>query len=166
MTEVSVIVAIQYVAGTPKIVTYDPVVMEFHYERNILSRVFDMNSNGKGKMIDIAVAAARSFQDAGVFAVEMFCSGNFEDPTVLVNEIAPRVHNSGHHTIESHDISQFEMLARILLGVPIRKPFQKCSSFEMVNILGTFDGPYNIHVQTGVTPTHVFLHDYGKNESR
>ncbi len=59
---------------------------------------------------------------------------------VIVNEIAPRVHNSGHHTIEAYSSSQFEQHIRAIAGLPLAKPKAKGQASVMINILGQRDG--------------------------
>ena len=124
--EVSVIVAVD----DHSVVYYDPVVMKFHSERNILDYVTSstggLSREDHDKLIKVATDTARLF-GKGLFAVEMFY--NHYRKYVMVNEVAPRVHNSGHHTIESHDISQFEMCARILLNVRLLKTNKNLSNF-------------------------------------
>ncbi len=66
----------------------------------------------------IALTVVKNFKSPGIFAVEMFID---IDDNVWVNETAPRVHNSGHHTIEGNYCSQFDMLWRIMLGLSIGK---------------------------------------------
>lgn len=181
-TEISVIVAIDAAAN---VVHYEPVVMSFHSERNILDRVQSstgsLHDRARNLLVDVAVQTAKLF-GVGLFAVEMFYLHNYN--RVLVNEVAPRycfgehlwrlclnsvlrVHNSGHHTIESCDISQFEMASRIVLGLPITQPKQLFPFFEMSNLLGIFDdSPYIIALHTGIAPHNVFVHDYGKGVSK
>ena len=81
----------------------------------------------------IAIRAAKALNSPGLFAIEMFVD---KSDQVLINEIAPRVHNSGHHTIEAHYCSQFEMLWRILLHYPLGNPAAIMSS-AMVNLIGS-----------------------------
>ena len=66
----------------------------------------------------IALAVVKNLKSPGIFAVELFID---IDDNVLVNETAPRVHNSGHHTIEANFSSQFDMLWRIMLGLSFGK---------------------------------------------
>ena len=72
------------------------------------------------------------FKSAGIFAVEMFID---KANDLWVNETAPRVHNSGHHTIEANYCSQFDMLWRIMLGYPLGNTKQILPS-AMVNLFG------------------------------
>jgi 5-(carboxyamino)imidazole ribonucleotide synthase len=117
------------------------------------------------KVEAIALAVVRNFKSPGIFAVEMFVDKNGD---VLVNETAPRVHNSGHHTIEAHYSSQFDMLWRIMLGYPLGNTDAILPSI-MVNIIGA-DG-YNGDVRyEGLDEVlkieNAFVHLYGKKETR
>jgi phosphoribosylaminoimidazole carboxylase PurK protein len=100
----------------------------------------------------------------GVFAVEMFLD---KDGQVLVNEIAPRVHNSGHHTLEAYNASQFEQHIRAITGMPILKLKSKSKSSVMINILGKrnglaqYKGAEKVKKLSGVK-----VHIYGKMETR
>ena len=80
----------------------------------------------------IALRWLKNLKSAGIFAVELFID---IDDNVLVNETAPRVHNSGHHTIEANFSSQFDMLWRIMLGYPLgnTKPIMNSA---IVNLIG------------------------------
>ncbi len=71
----------------------------------------------------IAEQAVATFGGAGVFGVEMFLMPNGE---LLINEIAPRPHNSGHYTIEAADTSQYENHVRAILGLPLGSPRSRC----------------------------------------
>jgi len=100
----------------------------------------------------------------GIFAVEMFLTSNDK---VLVNEVSPRPHNSGHYTIECSDVSQYEQLLRIILGYPVREPIITGSSITM-NLLGpaNHNGSYelaNTDILMSVKNCHVHL--YGKQPS-
>jgi 5-(carboxyamino)imidazole ribonucleotide synthase len=85
------------------------------------------------KVEAIAMTLVRNLNSPGLFAVELFVD---ENDDVLVNETAPRVHNSGHHTIEAHFSSQFDMLWRIILGHPLGNTKAILSSI-MVNVIGS-----------------------------
>lgn len=84
----------------------------------------------------IAQDAVATFGGAGVFGVEMFLMQNGE---LLINEIAPRPHNSGHYTIEAADTSQYENHVRAILGLPLGSTQLKVPSAAMINILGLAD---------------------------
>ena len=98
---------------------------------------------------------------AGVFGIEMFVTSNGE---ILVNEIAPRVHNSGHHTLQSSTTSQFEQHLRAILGLDLGDT-KILHPTIMCNILGpkSFSGPYTYDEITG---DGIQLKMYGKSESR
>src|SRR5215217_7610296 len=85
------------------------------------------------KIEAMALAVVRNFKSAGIFAVEMFMDRKGD---IFVNETAPRVHNSGHHTIEAHYSSQFDMLWRIILNYPLGNTDAILPSI-MVNIIGS-----------------------------
>jgi 5-(carboxyamino)imidazole ribonucleotide synthase len=101
----------------------------------------------------------------GIFAVEMFLDKN---NALFVNEIAPRPHNSGHHTIEACYTSQYEQLNRILMDMPLGN-CELIKPAAMLNILGSegVTGPYEI---TGLDEIMamkgVYLHLYNKNETK
>ncbi|KAG8371160.1 hypothetical protein BUALT_Bualt13G0057800 [Buddleja alternifolia] len=86
---------------------------------------------------DVACKAVSSLEGAGVFAVELFLTA---DGQVLLNEVAPRPHNSGHHTIESCNTSQYEQHLRAVLGLPLGDPSMKTPAAIMYNILGEDEG--------------------------
>jgi phosphoribosylaminoimidazole carboxylase len=86
---------------------------------------------------DVASRAVSSLQGAGVFAVELFLTA---DGKILLNEVAPRPHNSGHHTIESCLTSQYEQHLRAVVGLPLGDPMMKTSAAIMYNILGEKEG--------------------------
>ena len=83
----------------------------------------------------IAEAVAAAFDYVGVLAVEMFVVKDGAGHSVLVNEIAPRVHNSGHWTIDGASVSQFEQHIRAVAGLPLGKPVRR-GRIEMINLLG------------------------------
>ncbi len=113
----------------------------------------------------IALTVARNFDSPGLFAVELFTdkAGN-----VYVNETAPRVHNSGHHTIEAHFCSQYDMLLRILLGMPPGNTDMILPSL-MLNLLGE-PGHVGMADYVGLSDVlridNAFVHIYGKRETK
>ncbi len=117
------------------------------------------------KVEAIALATVKNFSSPGIFAVEMFVN---PDEDVLVNETAPRVHNSGHHTIEAHYSSQFDMLWRIMLGYPLGCTDAIMPSL-MQNIIGA-DGNSGIAHYEGLNEIlkieNAFFHVYGKTETK
>ncbi len=113
------------------------------------------------KVEAIALAVVRNFKSPGIFAVEMFIHKNGD---VFVNETAPRVHNSGHHTIEGNYSSQFDMLWRLMLGYPLGNTEIIFPSI-MINILGA-DGYTGEVKYEGLEEVlkieNAFVHLYGK----
>ncbi|MFN7822085.1 MAG: 5-(carboxyamino)imidazole ribonucleotide synthase [Bacteroidota bacterium] len=113
----------------------------------------------------IAVKVVQSFKSAGLFAVELLVDANHD---VWVNETAPRVHNSGHHTIEGNYSSQFDMLWRILLNYPLGNTDPVLTS-AMVNLVGAadFSGKAIYEgLEQVLSMDHCFVHIYGKEETR
>lgn len=163
--ELAVIVA-RNASGETK--TYPVVEMEFHPEANQVeyvicpARVTDAISK-KAKLI--AIKAANAFNHVGLLAVELFQT---ESDEIIINEVAPRPHNSGHQTIESSYTSQFEQHIRCILDLPLGNTSNKVNGV-MVNLVGaegyTGNVVYeNINVimkMEGVTP-----HIYGKKQTR
>jgi 5-(carboxyamino)imidazole ribonucleotide synthase len=97
----------------------------------------------------------------GILAVEMFVT---KDGEVLVNEVAPRPHNSGHHTIEANFTSQFEQHLRSVMNWPLGNPDLRCPA-AMINLLGEdgFTGPVLVEGQDeALAEQGVYIHLYGK----
>jgi 5-(carboxyamino)imidazole ribonucleotide synthase len=117
---------------------------------------------------DLAVEARRitekiahAFDYVGVMTVEMFVVGQGSGPAVLVNEIAPRVHNSGHWSIDGCSVSQFEQHIRAVAGWDLAKPVRRGAA-EMTNLIGAEVNDYARWLgEPGVS-----LHLYGKTEPR
>ena len=109
----------------------------------------------------IATRIAKAFGYVGVLAVEMFVVKSGRARTLLVNEIAPRVHNSGHWTIDGATVSQFEQHIRAVAGLPLAKPL-RLGRIEMTNLIGA---EVNEAAQWLTVPG-ASLHLYGKGEAR
>ncbi|MFB5630152.1 MAG: 5-(carboxyamino)imidazole ribonucleotide synthase [Nitrosopumilaceae archaeon] len=146
-----------------EIATY-PLVENIHEENILRTTIAPARVNEK--IIKNAEQIAKKTMDvlkgAGVFGIEMFVTQNDE---IVINEIAPRVHNSGHHTLQSSKTSQFEQHLRAILGLSLGST-ELVHHAIMYNILGpkNFKGPYKpvtIPEQNGV-----FLKMYGKAESK
>lgn len=148
--------------------TYPVVEMEFHPEANQVeyvicpARIEDAIAD---KARNVALKVADSFDFIGLLAVEMFQT---EDDQILVNEVAPRTHNSGHYSIEASYTSQFEQHLRSILNLPLGNTDSKLAGI-MVNLVGaeghTGDVVYE-HIEDilkidGVTP-----HIYGKKMTK
>ncbi|AWA29725.1 5-(carboxyamino)imidazole ribonucleotide synthase [Flavobacterium magnum] len=163
--ELAVIVA-RSAAGEIK--TYPVVEMEFHPEANQVEYVIcpaRIDAQIAQKARDLALQVSEAYAHVGLLAVEMFQTHTDE---ILVNEVAPRPHNSGHYSIEGSYTSQFENHLRAVLGLPLGSTDSKVAGI-MVNLVGEegFSGPVlyeNIETileWSGVTP-----HIYGKTETR
>ena len=163
--ELAVIVARN---ASGEIKTYPVVEMEFHPEANQVeyvicpARIDDVVAN---KARQIALNVAKSFEHVGLLAVELFQTENDE---ILVNEVAPRTHNSGHYSIEASYTSQFEQHLRTILNLPLGNTDSKVAGI-MVNLVGaegfTGDVVYEnidkVMQIDGVTP-----HIYGKKTTK
>ncbi|MCA0453758.1 MAG: 5-(carboxyamino)imidazole ribonucleotide synthase [Chloroflexi bacterium] len=112
----------------------------------------------------IALKAISSLDGAGIFGVELFLQA---DGQVLLNEVAPRPHNSGHYTIEACSVSQFEQHLRAITGLPLGDTRLRVPAAVMVNILGqeTSEATQEL-VDQAITIPGTSLHWYGKGESR
>ena len=158
------------VARSPKgeVRAYPVVEMEFHPEANQVEYVLcpariSENITKKAELVALKTAAA--FHHVGLLAVELFLT---EDDEILINEVAPRPHNSGHQTIEASYTSQFEQHIRAILDLPLGDTKNKVSGV-MVNLVGAeghngavvYENIEKILKLDGVTP-----HIYGKKETR
>ncbi|MCC6830453.1 MAG: 5-(carboxyamino)imidazole ribonucleotide synthase [Thermoleophilia bacterium] len=112
---------------------------------------------------EVARAAAAAADGLGVTGVEMFL---LPDGGVLVNELAPRPHNSGHYTIECCETSQFENHLRGVLGLPLGPVHLRAPAGAMVNILGTGNGPGRPDIAAALGVRGAHLHLYDKAEVR
>jgi 5-(carboxyamino)imidazole ribonucleotide synthase len=110
----------------------------------------------------IATRIGKAFDYVGVFAVEMFVVKAGKKQAVLVNEIAPRVHNSGHWTMDGATVSQFEQHIRAVAGWPLAKPLRLGRKVEMTNLIGAEVHDLNGWLATPGTSVHL----YGKTDAR
>lgn len=148
--------------------TWPVIEMDFDPALNLVDYLFspaNLETSIADEMCNIAINAIKALDGKGVFAVEFFLT---PDNQILINEIAPRPHNSGHHTIEAAHTSQYEQLNRILLDLPLGDTslFQ---SAVMVNIIGPAEtkGDYRLDgLDTAFATPGFYLHLYKKNETR
>ena len=163
--ELAVIVA-RNVNGEIK--TYPVVEMEFHPEANQVEYVIcpaRIDNAVAKKAREIALKVAKSFKHVGLLAVEMFQTKGDE---ILVNEVAPRTHNSGHYSIEASYTNQFEQHLRTILNLPLGNTDSKVAGI-MVNLVGEegcigdviYENIENVLQIDGVTP-----HIYGKKTTK
>ena len=163
--EISLIVAINDAGETA---LYPPVEMIFNKALNLLHYQLSPAAIDKKllwKAEAIALSVVKNLKSPGIFAVEMFIdqAGN-----VWVNETAPRVHNSGHHTIEANYSSQFDMLWRILLGYPLGNTKAILPS-AMINLIGAEGFSGNVYyegLEDVLKIENAFVHLYGKTQTR
>lgn len=150
------------------VITYPVVEMEFHPEANQVEYVIcpaRIDENVAQKARKVAEKVSNAFSHVGLLAVEMFQT---EDDEILVNEVAPRPHNSGHYSIEASYTNQFEQHLRAILNLPLGKTDSKVGGI-MVNLVGAeghtgdvvYENIENIMSMEGVTP-----HIYGKRQTR
>ncbi len=118
----------------------------------------------KAKARKIAIDAVSALDGVGIFGVELLVAGKH----IFVNEIAPRVHNTGHYSIEGCDTSQFLCHLQAVTGVTLSTPSLVVDSVVMHNIIGTTEGPYKILYgekvinKTVEIETGAYVHHYGK----
>ncbi len=113
---------------------------------------------------DLAYKTMEHLGGAGVFGIEMFLNG---DGKVIINEIAPRVHNSGHATIEGCVTSQFEQHIRAIAGLPLGSTEMVVPAAVMVNILGERNGAADVEgLEQALAIPNVSVHIYGKMETK
>ena len=148
-------------------ISYFPVVENIHEDHILKTTIApaQVSSEVEAKAIDLAVRTMESLRGSGIFGIEMFVANDNE---VLINEIAPRPHNSGHYSIEACSISQFEQHIRAILDYPMPKPRLE-SKAVMINILGPPDvsGPYTLNgIKEIFSLPGVRIHLYGKQETR
>jgi len=161
--EISIMVA-RNSSGT---ISYFPVAENIHEDHILKTSIIParISKETERKAIDLAIMTMKSLKGSGIFGIEMFVD---EDDNVLINEIAPRPHNSGHYSIEACSISQFEQHIRAILNYPLLQPIL-LSNAVMINILGpnNYTGPYEI---MGIDELFgipgVKIHIYGKLETK
>ncbi len=159
--EISVLVA-RNEAGEIK--SYPPVEMVFHPEHNLVEYLFSpaqLTEETRQRADAIARKVVEELKIVGLLAVEMFV---MRDGLVLVNEIAPRPHNSGHQTIEANATSQYEQHLRAILSLPLGDTDIIMPS-AMVNLLGEpgYEGPARYEgFEEVVKISGVHVHLYGK----
>ena len=155
-------------SATGEIRSYPVVEMDFHPVANLVEFVFSpsvLPEHIQKKAIALAENLVEKLDHVGLLAVEMFC---MPDGEILVNEVAPRVHNSGHLSIEGHVTSQFDQHLRAILGLPLGSTATVLPAV-MVNLTGEegYTGPVvydGIEEVLAIPGTAVHL--YGKAETR
>ncbi|MDO5978046.1 5-(carboxyamino)imidazole ribonucleotide synthase [Flavivirga spongiicola] len=160
------VIVVRNASGETK--NFPVVEMEFHPEANQVEYVIcpaRISDKVAKKATDIALKTSKAFNHVGLLAVEMFQTQNDD---ILINEVAPRPHNSGHQTIEASYTSQFEQHLRAILDLPLGRTDNKVGGV-MVNLVGAegytgnvvYENIETIMKMDGVTP-----HIYGKKQTR
>ena len=148
--------------------TYPVVEMEFHPEANQVEYVIcpaRVSTEIAKKAEYVALKVAQAFEHVGLLAVELFLT---QDDEIMVNEVAPRPHNSGHYSIEASYTNQFEQHIRAILNLPLGDTKSKVGAV-MVNLVGAegqtgdviYENMETILAMNGVTP-----HIYGKKQTK
>jgi len=151
---------------TGEVVVY-PVV-ETQQEEQVCRRVIvpaEINQDIVEEIEAITRTLLNSLQAVGVFGIELFLTTSGK---VLVNEVSPRTHNSGHFTLDACETSQFEQQLRAVTGLPLGSPALNCDGALMVNLLGYeySQDDYLDKRQKLASLARSFVHWYGKTESR
>jgi 5-(carboxyamino)imidazole ribonucleotide synthase len=163
--EIAQIVAIN---DKGEVALYPPVDMIFDPNLNLLDFQIspaEIDEKTRWKIEAISLAVVKGLKSAGVFAVELFID---QQGDVYVNETAPRVHNSGHHTIEANYSSQFDMLWRVILNYPLGNT-KAILPAAIINLLGepANDGEaYYEGIEDVLRMENVFVHIYGKKNTK
>lgn len=140
---------------------FDPDLNQLDYQISPA----DIQEKTRWKVEALSLAVVKGLKSAGIFAVELFIDNNNE---VYVNETAPRVHNSGHHTIEGNFSSQFDMLWRVILDFPLGNT-KAILPAAIVNLVGEkgFEGEAYYEGLNEVLKMDVaFVHLYGKQQTK
>ena len=151
-----------------EVALYPPVDMVFDPDLNLLDYQIspaEIPQKTLWKIEGMSLAVVKGLKSAGIFAVELFIDDQGE---VFVNETAPRVHNSGHHTIEGNFSSQFDMLWRIMLGYPLGGT-KAILPAAIINLLGDkgYEGEAFYEGLNDVLKLdNVFVHIYGKKTTK
>ena len=163
--EIALIVAMD---ANGKTIIYPPAEMVFDPVYNLLDYQLSpakLEEKQLWKAQAIARKVVNGLKSPGLFAIELFID---DAGDVWVNEAAPRVHNSGHHTIEANYSSQYDMLLRILLNYPLGNPAEILPS-AIVNIIGAegYSGDvYYEGLEEVLAMDNVFVHLYGKKQTK
>ena len=151
-----------------EIATFPLVEMEFNPEANLVEFIFspaNVNVEIENSAKKIAADIANKLEHVGLLAIELFLT---EDGNLLVNEIAPRPHNSGHHTIEACFVSQYGMHLRAILNMPLGSTGLRTPAV-MINLLGEkgFEGKARYENIEEVLHTEgAYIHLYGKEDTK
>jgi 5-(carboxyamino)imidazole ribonucleotide synthase len=141
-------------------------IVEMIHERDICQVVLapaSLSASQKREAQDVARRAITALSGVGIFGVEFFLD---KAGKIWLNEIAPRPHNLGHYTIEACVTSQFEQHLRAITDLSLGATSMRYPAAVMINVLGTHNGPATPHLSGNYDCEHVFVHLYGKRETR
>jgi len=157
--------AIQVARGKDGSVAHFPVVETFQSNSICLWAKCPalIPRNDATAIKQMASTVINQLNAVGVFAVELFYTASGE---IFIYELAPRVHNSGHYTIEGCKTSQFEQHIRAVSGLALGETSLTYPGVAMLNILGEFDGQCDIQSPSSLANGHAALHWYHKQDSR
>ncbi|KAE9589634.1 hypothetical protein Lal_00000232 [Lupinus albus] len=162
--------AVIVVKGRDNYVLCYPVVETIHRDSicHTIKAPADVKCKIRDHATEVASNAVNSLKGAGVFAVELFLT---KDGQILLNGVAPRPHNSGHHTIESCYTSQYENHLRAVVGLPLGDPSMKTPAAVMYNVLGEEEGELGFQlahqlIKRALTIPGATFHWYDKPEMR
>jgi 5-(carboxyamino)imidazole ribonucleotide synthase len=165
LKELSVIVS-RNASGQTSV--FPSVEMYFNSEANLVELLFspaNISPHQEQQAQELGLRVAEAFNLVGIMAVEMFLT---PEGTLLVNEVAPRPHNSGHHSIEANITSQYQQHLRALLNLPPGDTALRTPA-AMANLLGAkgHDGPvFYQGLEQALATTGVFVHLYGKSHTK
>ncbi|MGL4629588.1 MAG: 5-(carboxyamino)imidazole ribonucleotide synthase [Leadbetterella sp.] len=148
--------------------TFPSVEMVFHPTANLVEYLFSpakIDISIQEKAEKIAIDIANSYEIVGLLAVEMFLCSNGE---ILVNEVAPRPHNSGHHTLRANECSQYDQHWRAILGLPLEST-KAHSLAAMVNLLGEKNASGSVKIlglDACLDKENIYPYFYGKKQTR
>jgi 5-(carboxyamino)imidazole ribonucleotide synthase len=151
-----------------EVVTYPAVEMLFDQKANLLdlqSCPADISHEIENQAKDLAIKLIRTYNICGLLAVEFFLT---KQGTILVNEVAPRPHNSGHHTIEASETSQFQNHLRGILNTPLGSTKTRMPSV-LLNLVGEegYEGnALYVGMENALSIEGVHIHLYGKNTTK
>ncbi len=158
--------AIQVVRSVNGEVKVYPVVESIQKDHicSVVKAAKDFNNKHTESINDIAVKIVESINYTGVLAVELFV---MDDGSLFVNELAPRVHNTGHYTIEGCYVSQFENHIRAVMGLPLGSTDMLHPCSVMINLIGSRDGKAYLEGYSDlIKDKDAYIHFYGKKETR
>ncbi|MGI9027501.1 MAG: 5-(carboxyamino)imidazole ribonucleotide synthase [Candidatus Saccharimonadales bacterium] len=143
------------------------LVTETIHERNICIETLtpaQISSILAAQAVNIATQAVKKLQGAGMYGVELFL---LKDDSIVINEIAPRVHNSGHYTMDACVTSQFEQHIRAITGLPLGDVGMVTPVASMINILGQHNRPTELAgLAKALKDRAIHIHLYGKSPTK